>query len=70
MGPDDTLEAMSAVAELEQWYASRLRPRLVQAARDGKVNPAQAISTDRQIVALIARAQTQASRASKQTRAS
>jgi hypothetical protein len=69
MGPDKTLEEMSAVAELEQWYASRLRPRLVQAARDGTVNPAQAISTDREIVALIARAQTRVRRASKQTSA-
>jgi hypothetical protein len=40
---------MGSRSEVEAWYARRLRPRVVDAARAGAIPPARAVELERQM---------------------
>jgi len=49
LAPAASAAVTGSPSELEAWYARRLRPRVVAAARAGAIAPAQAIGLERQM---------------------
>lgn len=44
-----------AHARIAEWYAANLRPKLAQAAQEGRVEPLQAIALERAMADLVGR---------------